>query len=179
MASSKSSKPRETGLYEKLGVQPDADLLKIKRAYRAKAREVHPDKNPDGTEAFKELAEAVNILEHHREVYNAEGYDAAKRIARKPDLEDAKQIFKFTDGLKDDEMTGPLGEVNKQTDRLLSFWARADPNNSTIAELFGVGPNGSYFDIVDAYLEASRLMHPLTLEHKDTRAETARRGKHK
>lgn len=50
--------------YEALGVSRDASPEEIKRAYRQRARELHPDTNPDPTaEArFKEVALAYEVL---------------------------------------------------------------------------------------------------------------------
>lgn len=51
--------------YEILGVDKSADAGAIKKAYRKKAIEFHPDKNPGNKEAeekFKEAAEAYEIL---------------------------------------------------------------------------------------------------------------------
>jgi molecular chaperone DnaJ len=51
-------------LYDVLGVPRDADAEDIKRAYRALAREHHPDVNadPEAEERFKEVAGAYEIL---------------------------------------------------------------------------------------------------------------------
>ncbi len=51
--------------YEVLGISKDATADEIKKAYRKKAMELHPDRNPDDptSEAkFKEAAEAFDVL---------------------------------------------------------------------------------------------------------------------
>ena len=47
--------------YAILGVSRDADQSEIKKAYRKKARELHPDYGGD-EEAFKELSVAYETL---------------------------------------------------------------------------------------------------------------------
>jgi molecular chaperone DnaJ len=66
--------------YEILGVGRDASDRDIKKAFRMKARELHPDVNQDDPEAeekFKELAEAQEILvdAEKRSVYDRYGWD--------------------------------------------------------------------------------------------------------
>ena len=51
--------------YDVLGINKSASTTEIKKAYRKKAIEFHPDKNPDNKEAeakFKEAAEAYEVL---------------------------------------------------------------------------------------------------------------------
>lgn len=65
--------------YEVLGVSKNADAAEIKKAYRKKAIQYHPDKNPGNNEAeekFKEAAEAYDILsnEDKRRRYDQFGH---------------------------------------------------------------------------------------------------------
>ena len=51
--------------YEVIGVGRDASDADVKKAFRALARELHPDVNkhdPEAEEKFKEAAEAYEIL---------------------------------------------------------------------------------------------------------------------
>ena len=51
--------------YEVLGVEKTASVEEIKKAYRKKAIQYHPDKNPGDKQAeenFKEAAEAYDVL---------------------------------------------------------------------------------------------------------------------
>jgi hypothetical protein len=63
------------GYYAVLGLPPGADLAAIKAAYRSRAKEVHPDRNPTETARaeFQRLVEAYRVLKDV--VYRAE-YDA-------------------------------------------------------------------------------------------------------
>ena len=66
--------------YELLGVPRDADEKQIKKAFRALARELHPDVNrhdPEAEEKFKEAAEAYEILSDadRRAVFDRYGFE--------------------------------------------------------------------------------------------------------
>ncbi|MEO0321630.1 MAG: molecular chaperone DnaJ [Myxococcota bacterium] len=65
--------------YEVLGVEKTADERTLKKAYRKRAMELHPDRNPDdpqAEDAFKEAAEAYQVLSdsQKREVYDRYGH---------------------------------------------------------------------------------------------------------
>jgi len=70
--------------YEVLGIERGATEKEIKKAFRAMAREIHPDVNADDPEAeskFKEVAEAYEVLLNPdtRATYDQYGHDGLKR----------------------------------------------------------------------------------------------------
>ena len=67
--------------YDVLGVGKSADAVEIKKAYRKKAVQYHPDKNPDDKKAeekFKEVGAAFEVLsdDQKRAAYDQMGHAA-------------------------------------------------------------------------------------------------------
>lgn len=69
--------------YATLGVSRDASPEEVKKAYRKKALEFHPDRNPDNPKAadsFKKVSEAYEVLsdENKRRIYDQYGEDGLR-----------------------------------------------------------------------------------------------------
>lgn len=69
------------GYYACLGLQPGATAALIRAAYKVRAMELHPDRNPDAsaTREFQQLQEAYGVLssEEKRAAYDAMGRGAS------------------------------------------------------------------------------------------------------
>lgn len=94
--------------YEVLGVQRDADDAEIKKAFRALARELHPDvnKEPDAELRFREVAEAYEVLSdaERRQTYDRYGHAGLQSGGFRPsefDFSSLSDLFSafFGDGL--------------------------------------------------------------------------------
>lgn len=75
-------------LYARLGLKKGASEKEIKKAYRQKAKDTHPDRNPNvdpeiAAQEFREIAEAYEILsdDRLRSDYDRTGQTAAEREA--------------------------------------------------------------------------------------------------
>ena len=79
--------------YAVLGVEADASASALKSAYRRKASEYHPDKNPspDAAEKFRETQEAYDLLS---DTARRRDYDENRRrsLLENP-LETARELW--------------------------------------------------------------------------------------
>ncbi|MCK6440536.1 MAG: DnaJ domain-containing protein, partial [Planctomycetes bacterium] len=84
--------------YEVLGVERNADVDAIKKAYRVLAMKYHPDRNPGNAEAeakFKEAAEAYEVLSdgEKRKKYDTFGHAGAQGGTRFQSTDDIFSAF--------------------------------------------------------------------------------------
>ncbi|CEO99976.1 J domain-containing protein [Plasmodiophora brassicae] len=128
----------DTTLYDQLGVLPGCSQADIKRAYRHRAMELHPDKNPNderANEKFQQLGAAYQVLsdEQLRAAYDAHGKTAVDESA----LFDSAQLFEVIFGSQNFEKY--IGEL-----KLLDLKNRMD----------GVDMSGNEDDQAVAFEEA-------------------------
>eukprot|EP00474_Spongospora_subterranea_P000612 CRZ01070.1 hypothetical protein [Spongospora subterranea] len=101
-AASHVSSPRtvvDTTFYDELGVSPDASQIEIRKAYRLKAIQLHPDKNPNDKDAstkFQQLGAAYQVLsdEQLRASYDQHGKDGVDERS----LLDSAQLYELVFG---------------------------------------------------------------------------------
>jgi DnaJ-class molecular chaperone len=85
--------------YIALGVSRDADLTKIKSAYRLIVKKYHPDvaESPEDTKRFLEIREAYETLadEEKRQKYNQElaRRDSGLRVSKVPEMIRGRKAF--------------------------------------------------------------------------------------
>ena len=89
--------------YEVLGVSRGADASEIKKAYRSKAMQYHPDKNPGDAAAerkFKEVSEAFEVLNdgEKRQLYDQYGHEGLSSRGYSRSFSNVNDIFsQFSD----------------------------------------------------------------------------------
>jgi len=93
--------------YEVIGVDRDADLNHIKRAYRKLAMQYHPDRNPDDSaaaEKFREVTEAYEVLSDSEKRSRYDQYGHAG-------VDDQMQDFWSRGGFQDSHAFRDFGDV--------------------------------------------------------------------
>ena len=105
----------ERDYYEVLGLQRGASGAQIKRAFRALARELHPDVSatPDSEHRFREVAEAYEILSdpERRAIYDRLGHAGLRRGGFEPTFAhfgDLSDVFAAFFG--EDFLAGPRAQ---------------------------------------------------------------------
>ncbi len=80
--------------YEVLGVSRDASEAEIKKAFRKKASEYHPDvsDDPDAEEKFKKIQQAKDVLtdEEKRQAYDRLGHDRFVQAEKQGGFDDSR-----------------------------------------------------------------------------------------
>lgn len=92
--------------YKILGVKPSATASEIKRAYRKKAKLLHPDVNnsPDTQSAFQDLIKAYEILsDMHQKTLFDESFTAHMRYERSRRSKETFNYRKWLSSRKDEE----------------------------------------------------------------------------
>ena len=91
--------------YQILNCERTDPIEKIKKNYRKLALQYHPDKNPDGEEQFKKIAEAYEVLSDsdRKKTYDREG--AFHFDTKKDPIQTFREVFvempeEVTDALK-------------------------------------------------------------------------------
>jgi molecular chaperone DnaJ len=103
----------ERDLYEVLGVGRGAGDAEIKRAFRLKARELHPDVSeaPDAEARFKEVVEAYEVLskQETRELYDRFGHAGLRSGGFRPSSFDFGSLSDLFSAFFGDDLFGVAG----------------------------------------------------------------------
>jgi molecular chaperone DnaJ len=112
--------------YKILGVDKKSTKDEIKKSYRNLSKKFHPDVNPDGTEKFKEIAEAYDVLsdDNKRKQYDNPNPFGNMRGGFNP-FEDF--INNFNNGGRQQKRRGPDKKVKIQLNPIESYFGINKP----------------------------------------------------
>lgn len=112
---------QDLDLYELLGVPPTCTDSDIKKAYRKKALQCHPDKNPDNPNAAKEFQQLSAVLEILADEAARKAYDKVLKARKEAELRknelDGKRR-KLRDDLERKEREGQRGLRQKSAEEV-------------------------------------------------------------
>jgi molecular chaperone DnaJ len=107
--------------YDLLGVQRGASEEEIKKAFRALARELHPDvsDDPNAEERFREIAEAYEVLSkpETRELYDRYGHEGLRTGGFQPTDFDFAGLSDLLGAFFGDDLFGGMGRPGRQRRR--------------------------------------------------------------
>ncbi|KAG8843568.1 hypothetical protein FRB96_003893 [Tulasnella sp. 330] len=130
---------KDTYYYDVLEVQPDVQDKDLKKAYRKKAMQFHPDKNkdPGAEEKFKEISIAYQMLSDPdtREVYDRHGRESAQDMNDAGE-HDAADFFAATfGGARFNDLIGQLSMLKDLSEVSTRDAAGSPPTYSRKASL--------------------------------------------
>eukprot|EP00921_Rhytidocystis_pertsovi_P002708 GHVQ01004624.1.p2 GENE.GHVQ01004624.1~~GHVQ01004624.1.p2 ORF type:complete len:135 (+),score=19.80 GHVQ01004624.1:173-577(+) len=121
-----SKKYHFTKLYDILGITPDASQKDITRAYRVRARQLHPDKNKEDTahEHFTQLQKAYDILKDDtkRKLYDATGGEEEESEDFNKSYEWFREQFPAFDGADIDAFENEYKGSEMESNDLADFY---------------------------------------------------------
>ena len=158
--------PKDTRLYEALGVDPTADASTLKKAFRIMALKLHPDKNkddPDANSKFIALRQGYDILADpkKRERYDRTGVVDADESDAFWNAYDAFRGVKVTAEDIDAYLRSYKGSKDEEEDVIDYFAAHAGDLSEILASIVGaVDSDSSRFkEIVERELVENSKMY--------------------
>jgi DnaJ-class molecular chaperone len=122
--------------YDILGINKTANEQEIKKAFRKKATEWHPDKNPERKEEankkFQEIAEAYEVLSDpdRRRIYDLQGKEGLNQAGPTGRASDMNDILKNMFGNGFQNMMGNFGNFMQGMNGFGNFFNRSPPKQN-------------------------------------------------
>ncbi len=121
-----------TNAYNILGVERDASISEIKKAFRDKSKILHPDRNPDGSTEFqyKLLIEAYNVLTDPTKRKAYDGNSTSTHMDLRNQAKYMQGVFENNDNLKNKyKSSKPIDSFTTKKDQNLASSSARDFNN--------------------------------------------------